>query len=177
MSLPTDYNLPALHPNKYWLDVGTFIGDSIQLALDANCFEQIHGCDIDKKQIDFCFSRFDLANFPERLQLHHKNSVEFLQDMLPKLDAPATIFLDSHWQMTGEKPENAFPLMKELEVLMMADRTDHTIIIDDVLYMTHPDIVPWSLKQLKQAIRKINSRYKIELIANPVVNNMIICTV
>lgn len=175
MSLPPSYNLLAQHPNKYYVETGIYRGDSIQLALDAGCFDEIYACDIDQDCYDFCWHRFDLANPKyDCIDLSCVHSPDFLSVNLPLLTAPATILLDAHWQLTGEKPDNAFPLMDELTAIMESGRENDTIIIDDILYLTHPDITGWKRRDIEQALKRINSRYKIEYIANPVINNMLI---
>lgn len=175
MSLPQDYNLLALHPNKYYIETGIYRGDSLQMALDAG-FEQVIGIDNDLDSVAFCHSRFDLDNFPEKMILICGQSHKELHSVVSVIDAPATIFLDAHWQMTGEKPENAFPLLDELAAIRGSGQRHHTIIIDDLLYMTHHDVTGWSKNMIRQFLRSINSKYKIKLLPNPIVNNLLIAT-
>lgn len=174
MSLPPSYNLLAKLPNRVYIETGIYRGDSIQLALDAG-FEEIIGVELFSEHIDFCRKRFD-GNAAISYVLG--DSAVCLWNVIKDIDEPITFFLDSHSQLFEDEPpmENPFPLLYELRQIARHPIKTHTIIIDDVLYMTHPDVTGWSRSDIEYELRKIND-YKIEYVANPVKNNLLICCI
>lgn len=159
------------------VETGSYRGDAIQLALDAG-FEHIRSVDISDENIIFCKNRFDLFNKPrQEIKLHVGDSAVILGDIIADINEPITFWLDSHWQLFENEPkgENPFPLLKELAQIAKHPVKKHTILIDDILILTHGDVTRWSLKTIKSAVLKINPAYKFELIANPVVDNLMCC--
>lgn len=176
MSLPPNKNLLKEFPNPCYVESGCFRGDSIQLAIEAG-FERIIGIDNDQESIDFCTKRFDLVNKRnDQVKLFKGDSAVDLWSIIKLINQPITFFLDAHWQLIEgtEKGENPFPLMKELEQIARHQIKTHTIIIDDFLYMTHPQITEWDAIDITAYIQSINPDYLIKRIANPVINNMLV---
>lgn len=177
MSLPAKYNLLKKYPNEVYLETGLWRGDSMQQALDAG-FKKVISIDNDPKSIRFCKDRFNLVNHPDhRIELHLGDSAEILWDVIKNITCRMTIFLDSHYSLLeGEvKGKNPFPLMKELEQISRHEIKDHTIIIDDMLYLTHPDVTGWSKREIEYKIRnEIYMYYRFDLVPNPVIDNMLI---
>lgn len=177
MSLPPNKNLLKEFSNRIYVETGIWRGDSIQLALDAG-FEQVIGIDNDPESIKFCTSRFFVGGLQldERLQLVEGDSARCLWEAMRNVDERCTILLDAHWQLLEgtERGEHPFPLMLELEQLAQHPIKKHTIIVDDLLYMTHPNVTGWSLPDLIRKIKKINENYTFKLIANPVIDNMLV---
>jgi hypothetical protein len=179
MSLPTEYNLLEYFPNEYFIETGSYRGDAIKAASDAG-FKRIRSCDIDENNIQFCISRFNLKHQQDKnqLRLYVGDSALMLRDMIEDIIAPCTFWLDSHWQLFEHEPKgkNPFPLMLELMQIQQHSVKEHTILIDDILYMTHPQVTGWTLNDIKEAVRDINRNYKFKLISNPVVDNLLICS-
>lgn len=178
MSLPPGKNLLAEHLNPYYVETGIWRSDSLAMAMEAG-FKKIIGIDISPEFIQFAKDRFDLQNFPlPGLQLIQGDSAECLWDAIKDIDQPITFFLDSHFSLLEgeEKGKNPFPLLDELCQIDRHPIKTHTIIIDDFLYMTHPDITIWTRAGIIKALDFINPNYKINLVANPVINNLLIAT-
>lgn len=178
MSLPANYNLLKDYSNGAYVETGIWRGDSIQYALDVG-FDRIIAIDNDKECINFCKSRFDLPNSGLPIKLIHGDSALCLFDAIGGLQDRITFFLDSHWQLIEGTPkgDHPFPLFDEIYQIGKHHRKDHSIIIDDLLYMTHPDITGWTLESIQQNILFINPNYRFKYIANPIVNNMLIAWV
>jgi hypothetical protein len=181
MSLPPGYNLLKQYPNEIYIETGIWRGDSIQLALEAG-FKKIIGIEIDHECIEFCRRRFDLINRAgwHGIELFFGDSARQLAQVLQTVSKPATIFLDSHAQWLEGEPEYAtpFPLIDELRAIArhtIKTEIIHTIIIDDILHLTHPDITGWSFKTIADAVRMVYNDYSLSLVANPVKNNILIC--
>jgi len=175
MSLPPSYNLLKQYPNPVFCETGIWRGDSIQQAIEAG-FPNIIGLDNDQTAIDFCKQRFADVKPSDLIGLYLADTAYGLWGTIQFIKEPTTFFLDAHWQLIeGTDPgENPFPLMNELLQIRAHDIKTHTIIIDDLLYLTHPKITGWTLNEIKEAICRINIAYEFEEIANPVINNMLV---
>lgn len=176
MSLPPSFNLLKQYHNPVFCETGTFRGDSLQLAIEAG-FERIIGIDNDQESIDFCTKRFDLINKRnDQIKLFKGDSAVDLWSIIKLINQPILFFLDAHFQMIEgmEKGDNPFPLIEELKQIGKHPIKTHTIIIDDFLYLTHPDVTGWDKNHVFEWLRIINPNYQIKLIANPVINNMLV---
>lgn len=173
MSLPPNRKLLSEYKlGRVFVETGSYRGDAIQQALEAG-YEKIISIDIDQKNIDFCKRRFDPLGV---IQLICGDSAECLWDAIRGINEPITFWLDSHFQLLeGEDPgDNPFPLLKELQQIARHPVKNHTILIDDILILTHPDVNNVTRKNIEAAIRIINPEYKISYVANPVVMNLLI---
>lgn len=187
MSMPPGRNLfkELKKDHSTFIETGSYRGDGIQLALEAG-FEEIHSIDIDPSAIEFCRSRFDMDNPSEqntKINLHLGDSLELLPRILNN-QIPYLRFmfwLDAHWQMIeGTLPgDNPFPLLHELDMIRQhaGGSEDHTIIIDDILHLTHPDVTGWKKHDIEGGLKTINSKYLFTYYANPVINNILVAEV
>lgn len=179
MSLPPNRNLLADYPNTLFIESGSYRGDAIQLAIEAGCFQLLRSMDLYQDNVNFCHSRFNLrGGFYQNMKVIQGDSAtdfwKFFQH-----NFQCTIWLDAHCQLFEDEPEstNPFPLLKELEQIAMHEVKTHTILIDDILVLTHPDVTGWSRRTIEDAILAINPAYKFQYVANPVKNNLLIATV
>ncbi len=164
------HNSPELFrqfPNKYFIETGTAGGEGIETALGVECFEKIHSIEILKVFFDIAYEKFkDHKN----VTLWHGDSGELLRQVLKKVDAPATFWLDGHISCIPGKKSS--PIMEELEAIKRHPIKTHTILIDDVrdFGSGYFDYVPES--KIRKKLLEINPDYKIEyrdcLIANDV---------
>lgn len=177
MSLPPNKNLLAEYPNTYYVETGSYRGDSIQAAVNAK-FKYIRSIDIDRNNVLFCKSRFDLIVKPtKQIMLYTGDSAVKLESMIADINEPITFFLDSHSQMfEGEvKHANPFPLLLELEQIRKHYINYHTIIIDD-WHIFYPDRVGYGKDDIKKALFDINPGYQLRHVANPVIDDILIAT-
>lgn len=179
MSMTAENNLFKKFLNRVMVETGTYRGDAIQLALDAG-FESIHSIDIVPHTRDFCMNRFNLIDVPDnRITLHTGDSAEMLWGIIKDIDEPITFWLDSHWQMLeGEEPgANPWPLYLELQQIKRHSVKDHTIIIDDMWFLTHPYITGWHKTEVELWLYAINPNYKLQYFANPIINNILVASI
>ena len=179
MSLPPNKSLLKDYPNRVFCETGSYRGDAIAEALDAG-FSRIISIEIDPEQIKFCKNRFDLFREPRpEIKLIQGNSAVCLWDAIKDINEPITFWLDSHSQWFEDEPHNdtPFPLLLELRQIARHPIKSHTLILDDILILTHPDVTGWSRKDIEESILQINPNYKFQYIANPVKNNLLIATV
>lgn len=170
-------NILREFPNEYYVETGVYRGDSIQMALDSGSFNKIIGLDIDYKMVRFCRDRFNLYHKPRlELRIHESDTAVDLYSHIQLIEKPITFFLDSHWQMEAgvEQGDHPFPLLHELAQIKKHRHGKDTIIIDDFLYLTHPDVTGWSKEIIFDAIKAINPKYTIRLTSNPIINNLLI---
>lgn len=182
MSLPPSYRLLAKYPNRIFVETGSYTGDAIQQALDAG-FSEVRSIDIDPANTKFCRHRFDLIPRPEQdpkpVRLWTGDSAVMLWEMIRDIDESITFWLDGHSQWFENEPHNdhPFPLLEELKQIARHPVKCHHILIDDMLILSHPDVTGWTRGNIEDEVRAINPSYKFEYIANPVRNNLLICTI
>lgn len=175
MSMHPTRNLFKEFPNRVFVETGSYRGDSIQLAIEAG-FETIVSMDIDPSNTNLCCERF--KDKPEVSLLTGDSATKLLEAIL-HIDEPITFWLDAHAQYLEDEPEfpNPYPLLAELTQIQQHPVKTHTIIIDDILHLTHPKVTGWDMADIIDALYSINERYKIELFANPVKNNILVAHV
>lgn len=179
MSMHPENNLFKQFPNRVMVETGTYRGDGIQLALDAG-FDKIYSIDTDESARLFCVNRFNLAENPDKwIKLFTADSAEILLDVIEDIEEPITFWLDAHWQMLqGTEPGiNPWPLQKELEQINRHPIKNHSIMVDDMWYLSHPYITGWQKTEIELWLYQINPNYKIEYFANPVINNILVAHV
>jgi hypothetical protein len=174
MSMTPDMNYFKDHPNGVFVETGSYIGDSIDLALQAG-FTDIRAIEIDPKCVDHCRERF--SHNP--VIMFQGDSAEILWDVIKGINEPITFWLDSHWMMIeGTEPgKNPWPLFEELQHIKRHPIKNHTIIIDDMWYLTHPHITGWQKPIIETWLYDINPAYQIRYKPNPIINNILIATV
>lgn len=168
-----------------FIETGSYRGDGIQLALDAG-FTNIISIDIDPENIDFCMSRFDLyrgIDSPKaNILLVCGDSAEELGKVVARLQEPAMFWLDAHAQhFEGEVlGKNPFPLEKELRQIRQWGVQKNTILVDDMLHLTHPDITGISKMLIEHWVieacnKPLGSGFvDIKYFANPVKNSILL---
>ena len=182
MSMHPTRNLFKEFPNRVFVESGSYRGDGIQLAIDAG-FKDIYSIDIDETNTKYCMDRFGMRGsnsmgFTEGhlIVVATKDSARDLQSIIETESEPITFWLDAHAQHLEDEPEfpNPYPLLKELEQIGRHPIKRHTIMIDDILHLTHPDITGWTRETIEEALLKINPDYRLSYYANPVRDNILI---
>lgn len=180
MSMHPNRNLFKEFKNRVFVETGSFRGDGIQLALDAD-FEVIRSIDISVENVQFCSNRFDVHNpaTPGVIDLWVGDSAHWLERMIRGINEPITFWLDSHWQMFDNEPQgrNPWPLLAELSQIREHPIKTHTIIIDDMLMLTHPGVTGWTKELIEQHLLWINPAYQFEYFSNPVIDSILVAHV
>jgi hypothetical protein len=170
--------------HNIFVETGSFKGDGIELAMQAG-YSRILSMDIDGANIAHCQERFELIPSDDRpaqnahISVTCGDSSTGLLKMMKYVNEPAMIWLDAHSQLFDDEPpaENPFPLMKELEQLRKHPIKTHTILIDDILMLTHLDVTGWNKDAIENALLTINPAYKLTYLSNPIVNNILMAHV
>jgi hypothetical protein len=168
--------------HNIFVETGSFHGDGIDLAMQAG-YTRILSIDIDGANVAHCQERFELIPADDRpaqnahISVTCADSATGLLKMMKYVNEPAMIWLDAHSQLFDDEPpsDNPFPLLKELQQLSKHPIRTHTILADDILVLTHPDVTGWTRKDIEEAVLKINPEYKISYLSNPVRENIMLC--
>lgn len=112
------------HPIKYFVETGTFKGDSSIWA--AQYFEKVYTIEIDETLHKNASTRSDA---PKNITFVLGNSKDQLANIVREIDAPALYWLDGHWCMGAGGKDHECPLEDELKAIQ--PRQDSVILIDD----------------------------------------------
>jgi hypothetical protein len=117
-----------------FVETGCHLGHTLSHALYLG-FQTLYSCDIDSKYIDHCNKRF---NSHEWIHIEHKTSVDFLRDLLPKLDSEQSVvfFLDAHLPELDASVNISLPLEEEMDIIWehRKDKNEHLVIDDLRIY-------------------------------------------
>lgn len=148
--------------NYYFVETGTFGGNSVMKALETGRFQEIYSMDI-----DLSFVLYSRARFPSNPHVHivQADSSKDLAEIIRPLDKPITFWLDAHMNPPGPKGKKNTPLLEELEQIKHHPIKTHTILIDDLHccgtilfdFLTKKDII--------RKVLEINPDYIIEYVA------------
>lgn len=122
-------NIFAQYPNRWFVETGTYLGDSVQMAIDAG-FEYVLSIELSKKYWSLAFDRF-FSN--DKVFIWQGDSSEILYDTIRDIDEPITFWLDGHYSK-GDTAIGRYctPLMLELQQIAKHHIKTHTIMIDDM---------------------------------------------
>lgn len=144
------------HPNRIFVESGSYRGDGIQNALDAG-FEEVYSVELAPHLYECCSKRFE-GN--PHVHLYLGDSSVLLESILSVINEPVTFWLDGHysWGDTAKGNSNT-PILQELAIIAEHPIKTHSILIDDVRqfgamefdYISHDTIV--------EALMKINPNY------------------
>jgi len=133
---------------SYFIETGTHAGGTLNVALELNMFDKLYSCDIDEGFFDIASNRF--CDF-DNVHLYHKSSIDFLKEVLPKINKKTFFWLDAH------DVGKVAPLKEELNLIRdLLEKNNHVIMIDDIpIYFGDGSLV-------KEQLLDINPNYIIE---------------
>lgn len=168
--MPIDKDILAKYTNPVFVETGTYMGATVQKALELG-FEKIITIEIDEKLYQQACRRF--ASRPS-VELICGDTLNSLPDILARLDRPATFWLDAH-RGPGPGGDMPYPILKELELIASHPIKNHTILIDDRRLLD----TDWRLTEadVRVALLKINSNYQIAYEPGLVENDIIVAKV
>ena len=147
------------YKNDIFIETGTFRGNGIQIALNAE-YKNIFSIEIEKCLYDAVKNKFGC-----NVKIYNGSSLEILPNILEDINTRVTFWLDAHFGPNTNDVNKCVPLLKELEIIGKHKIKNHTIIIDDVTQFGKHII--WSkitMENVTNSIKNINSNYEIELI-------------
>lgn len=164
----------AKYPNQYFIETGSYLGDGIQMAVEAG-FPQIYSIELSTYFYQHCLDRFTLQ---PQVHILQGDSSKMLINLLDQIDAPATFWLDGHysWGNTAMGDTNT-PILTELRAIGEHHIKTHTLLIDDIRQCGTMEFDFIELQTIIDEILKINPRYKISFEDGYVTNDVLVAKV
>ena len=175
--MPATKELFKKYPNPIFIESGSFKGDGIQYAIDAN-FKTIYSIELSQDLYIQCRKRFS-GN--KNVHLILGDSAYQLPILLKYIDKPVTFWLDGHYSgileglQTSRGSEDT-PLLKELDTISSHPIKIHTIIIDD-LRGWYYEKCGFDILELMKKIKAINLDYSFKLENGEIENDILIAYV
>lgn len=167
----TRNDLFGKYVNPVFVETGSYTGNGIQEALDAN-FSEIYSIELSEKYFNFCCKRF---NKNKNIHIIRGDSSIVLYDLITGINENITFWLDGHCS-EGDTAKGIYytPLIQELEQIKKHHINTHTIIIDDMRLWKEGDIkIGFGKNKIIETIMEINNNYQL-FYENGYVNNDIL---
>lgn len=145
------------HPNRYFVETGSFLGDGIERALESG-FTEIYSIDLEEVHIEQCKKRFEGKS---QVHLFAGSSDVWLDKIIESIHEPITFWLDAHSCGEPVAGEVNNPILKELAIIAKHPIKTHTILIDDVRLFGTKYFDHITLSELIRKIKQINPAYQI----------------
>lgn len=149
-------------PNKFFVETGTYVGNGLNQALRAG-FSRCLSVEIH----DWCYqiakNRFAEQIASSQVELFFGNSEQLFEQILQKVDSPATFWLDAHISSQyGNALAKNCPIFEELQAIDNHPIKTHTLLIDDINCFDNPSHDWITLDSVIQRCQQINSNYRFE---------------
>lgn len=157
-----------------FVETGTYMGDTVELALEAE-FSRVHSTELDPTLFGAAVSKF--CDNPQ-VSIWLGDSALLLPEIVSKIKDPATFWLDAH--ASGPLPggvSGGSPVLDELKAIAASPIKTHTIFIDDVRLFGSEE---WSGVKLEDALailKQINPDYQIVYLDGHINNDVLVATV
>jgi len=153
------YKMDDIHT---FIESGTFVGRSIQLALECQ-FNEIISVEISRENFEFAHSRFKEN---KNVKIIHGDSYTEFPNICKNLNKRSIFWLDGHFDVFSDTMGfMKCPILKELESISNSSVKNHIIMIDDVRVFGNTTHCDWGeeikLNNIIQCIKNINFNYKI----------------
>ena len=148
-------------PNYYFVETGSFRGDSIAKALQTRLFTEIYSMDIDPICVQNCSRRFKSHR---NVHITQGDTARDLGKFIQKIDQPATFWLDAHNGAPDPYGARNTPLLDELEQIKHHPIKTHTLLIDDMHCCETILFDFMTREQIAQKVLEINPNYKISYV-------------
>ena len=166
--MPIEQDTLAKYPNRVFIETGTYMGLTVEKALNVG-FERVYSIEIDDKLAADATEKFA---GDDRVTICHGDTLTWLPKILADVDEPVTLWLDAHASgplLGGDVP---YPIINELLILAQHPIKDHTILIDDLRLVE----TEWRMQKqmIIGAIRQISDRYMIGFEAGIIPNDVLV---
>ena len=129
MSTTLSKSVLSKYKNDIFVETGTLWGEAIEVAIECG-FKKIYTVDIDPKKVEHSRKKFAKEVKSGQVEVLEGDTFKMFPDILKKIDAPATFWLDAHWD-GGPMGDYKCPLPFELEALLDHPIKTHTLLVDD----------------------------------------------
>lgn len=143
--------------NKYFVETGTYKGETTQLVADSGFFDTIYTLEYDDTFYTDAVKKFEST---PNVHCFHGTSRTDLFFVIKDIDQPITFWLDAHWGGGAPTVDNDIkcPILHELEQIRNHPIKTHTIIIDDMRLMDGQHFSV-TIPQIIQKLLEINPNY------------------
>lgn len=151
-------NLFKKYKNDIFVESGSYAGDGIQFALEAE-FDKIYSIELSEFYYKLCLKRFENV---KQVNLLFGDSSIILYDIIKKINEPITFWLDGHYS-GGNTAIGKYtsPLMQELDQIKNHNINNHIIIIDDMrCWKDNDPDYGFSETDIINKLKEINLNYK-----------------
>jgi len=173
--LSIDYLKKYANGNVF-VETGTYLGDTVWLALESGLFTKIHSTEIHTELYNRAVSLF---GHKQQITLWNEESYEAIE-MIQTVEnnATCTYWLDAHASgpLEGGK-HGGSPILYELESIKKSGNNQHTIFIDDRRLFGSAE---WNGVKEEDAItllKEINPDYKILFLDGHIEQDVICATI
>jgi hypothetical protein len=155
-------NVLQKYKNPVFFETGTYLGDSVELALKVG-FEKIISIEIDEPLQNENIKNFQSYVDSGQVELIVGDTILVMKDIINNIKKPTTFWLDAHVD-SGIAGLKMCPIYEELEYINSSPIKTHTIMIDDIRIFGGGNWgVEISLIEIKNRILMINPNYKFAL--------------
>jgi hypothetical protein len=155
-------NVLSKYKNPIFFETGTYLGDSVELAINIG-FKKIISIEIDESLQNKNIKKFESYVNSGQVELIVGDTIIVMEEIIKNINQPTTFWLDAHVD-TGITGIKMCPLYEELEYIKSSPIKNHTIMIDDLRIFGGGN---WGsnikLDDIKNKILMINSNYKFSL--------------
>jgi hypothetical protein len=169
-------NVLSKYKNNYFFETGTYLGDSVELALKLG-FDKVISIEIDADLQKTNFLKFEEEIKQNRVSLIVGDTLLVMEELVENLDKKTTFWLDAHVDL-GISGLKRCPLYDEIRMISKSQIKDHTILIDDLRCFGGG---LWGegihLDEIKRLILEINEDYKFSLEDGHIPNDILVAYV
>lgn len=159
--------------NNYFVETGTYNGDTIDIILNSKCFQKIYSLEMSVVFYENAKSKFKNN---DDVKIILGNNKFDLSNTIEDINEPITFWLDAHWSGVkdiGCDPDSICPVLEELDQIKAHPIKDHTIIIDDLRLMDGIHF-PVNTIDIIKKIKEINPHYSIKFVNDHITCNDIL---
>lgn len=169
-------NVLNKYKNEYFFETGTYLGDSVELALNLG-FSKIISIEIDENLQNDNIIKFQNKISEGIVELIVGDTLLVMEDLIKYLDKKTTFWLDAHVDL-GVSGVKRCPLYDEITMISKSEIKNHTIMIDDLRCFGGG---LWGegihLDEVKKLILEINDDYKFSLEDGHIPNDILVAYV
>jgi len=149
---------------KIYVESGTYIGDSLEVAINSNLFDEFHSIEVVPELYNLAVEKF---KNDDRVKIWLGYSPDVLRDsIIPNLKSRATFWLDGHpcgdGKTHGYTKYGNCPLLHEIDAINESEIKNHIIFMDDQRLFSTDIFDNITKEDYCNKVLEVNSNYKFE---------------
>jgi len=126
--MPVNKEVLSKYISDVFIETGTYKGQTVEIALNLG-FKEIYSLELNSKLYKKARRKFKKN---KNVFLFEGDSITMLPEVLEKISAPATFWLDAHESGPGLPGGKVlYPILEELKIVAGHFVKTHTIMVDD----------------------------------------------